>query len=200
MKRSFAQDEGIHIPRDFATELMERFQKGDEEAFIKIYEEFKRPIYYFILNMTKGQVELSEEITHEAFIKLYSHRDQFNFSVKFTTWFWTIARNLTIDELRKRNPLDYVDQKNGDELDDIVPARPFEMERFLQTESQKAELQKAITQLNSRQREAILLRIASELEYEEIGVIMNLKANAVKALINRAKNALIKIINHEEAS
>ena len=61
-------------------QTIQRFQAGDEKAFIEIYETYKERIYFFILNMTAGKENLSEELTHEAFLRLYKNRESFNFS------------------------------------------------------------------------------------------------------------------------
>ncbi len=183
-------------------ELMCSFQKGDENAFQELYETFKRPLYFFIRGLTsrhgEPQAELSEELTHEAFLKLYKNKDQFNFSVKFTTWFWTIARNLTVDELRKNNPLDWsIDNSPnewGDPIEGIADER-LEVESLIFLKVQREELYLAIEGLRPRQREVIMLRVASELSFEEIATVMDLKTNAVKALFMRAKNNLEKTIH-----
>lgn len=180
---------------------MSRFQSGEEAAFTQLYDLFKRPIYFFILTMTAGNTELSEELTHETFLKLYTKKDQFNHSVRFSTWFWTIARHTTIDELRKRNPIDYrinpPENENGNELD--IPDHTQGLEEILGEKRKREKLQAAISKLPPRQREVILLRTLNEFEYSEIAEIMNIKSNAVKALINRAKGALIKILRKQTA-
>ena len=180
-------------------QTIQRFQAGDEKAFIEIYETYKERIYFFILNMTAGKENLSEELTHEAFLRLYKNRESFNFSVQFTTWFWTIARNLTIDELRKKNPIDYTPQNKIDQSIDQIPvnSEEFEIESLLMKKAEKEILYQAIGQLKPRQKEAILLRIASDLTYEEIAEILNLKVNAVKALLLRARKNIEGVIKNK---
>ncbi len=182
---------------------MKSFQAGDNEAFQELYHSLKKPLFFFIMGMTKGHEELSEELTHEAFLKLYKSSDQFNHSVKFTTWFWTIARNLTIDELRKKNPLDWI-QNHSDQEDnpvDNISDESLEVESLIIEKSQREELYSAIEKLKARQREVIMLRIASELTYDEISQIMGLKPNALKALFLRAKTNLEKnILSAKEKS
>ncbi|MAF76728.1 MAG: hypothetical protein CME63_05510 [Halobacteriovoraceae bacterium] len=180
-------------------QTIQRFQAGDEKAFIEIYETYKERIYFFILNMTAGKENLSEELTHEAFLRLYKNRESFNFSVQFTTWFWTIARNLTIDELRKKNPIDYTPQNKIDQSIDQIPvnSEEFEIESLLIKKAEKEILYQAIGQLKPRQKEAILLRIASDLTYEEIAEILNLKVNAVKALLLRARKNIEGVIKNK---
>ncbi len=182
--------------KDRGSVLMTKLQSGDEEAFEEIYQTYKSPVYFFILNMTGRNIELSEELTHEAFLKLYKKRAQFNFSVKFTTWFWTIARNTTIDELRKNNPID-LSISPFDENSEI-DSQLLEMESILIKKMQKEQLTEAIESLKVRQKEALLLRISSELEYQEIALIMNLKTNALKALLLRARKNIEKYISHNE--
>jgi len=182
--------------KDRASLLMAKLQSGDEEAFEEIYQTYKSPVYFFILNMTGRNIELSEELTHEAFLKLYKKRAQFNFSVKFTTWFWTIARNTTIDELRKNNPVDLSISPFDENTE--IDSQTLEMESILINKMQKEQLTKAIESLKVRQKEALLLRISSELEYQEIALIMNLKTNAIKALLLRARKNIEKYITQNE--
>ena len=180
-------------------QTIQRFQAGDEKAFIEIYETYKERIYFFILNMTAGKENLSEELTHEAFLRLYKNRESFNFSVQFTTWFWTIARNLTIDELRKKNPIDYTPLNKIEQSIDQIPvnSEEYEIESLLIKKAEKEILYQAIAQLKPRQKETILLRIASDLTYEEIAEILNLKVNAVKALLLRARKNIEGVIKNK---
>jgi RNA polymerase sigma-70 factor, ECF subfamily len=180
-------------------ELMRSFQNGDDSAFESLYHKFKKPLYFFLLTMTQGRSELSEELTHEAFLKLYAKKDLFNFSVKFTTWFWTLARNTAIDELRKKNPIDWIiainrnDEHPDDSLNSLVSDFP-PLEGLLDQMLQKKKLREGISQLKPRHREVLTLRIVGELEYAEIAAIMGIKVNAVKALIFRATTHLENII------
>jgi len=179
-------------------DLMRSFQQGEnaDQCFHILYEKFKRPIFFFIKSMTHGQEQLSEELTHEAFLRLYKARHQFNFEVKFTTWFWTIARNLTIDELRKKNPLNWslnFSQEEANPVDGLADLTE-EIEVLYLEKVNRQQLYQVIESLKPRQREVILLRIASELSFEEMGRVLEQKPNAVKALYFRAKSNLIKCI------
>lgn len=169
-------------------ELMRLFQEGDEYAFQRIFNRYKKGIFHYILQML-GKEELAEELTHEAFLKFYQKKEKYNFSTKVSTWLWRIARNTAIDELRKKKEYSLIDPG---EVNLLETEGSIEEDLILQAE--KRSLQKAMKKLRPSYKEAMALRIYSEKSLKEIGEILEISEGLVKTLLFRGKKELIKII------
>ena len=82
-------------------ELFTRIQNGDKDAFICVYQELKQPVYTISYRITQSK-ETAEDITHDIFVKLFSSPP--DSSVKnIRAWIFQMARNLSIDALRKKS-------------------------------------------------------------------------------------------------
>ncbi|HQL25266.1 MAG TPA: sigma-70 family RNA polymerase sigma factor, partial [candidate division Zixibacteria bacterium] len=81
--------------------LMHRVQDGDMVAFNELVERYKDRLMNVIGRMLSSQEE-AEDIVQETFIRVYQHRQSFNFQHCFSTWIYTIGLNLARNELRKR--------------------------------------------------------------------------------------------------
>lgn len=118
---------------DFIFETcIRQIQQGEKEGLKQIYQAYVGLIYSVIYDMT-GNREDAQDITSEFFIRLWDKADTYQFRGKHKAWLLTIARNMTIDFLRKQRkelPMDgesfkaeeqlETDQRNGDFADEVV--------------------------------------------------------------------------------
>ena len=81
-------------------DLVRLFKNGHPKAFEEILNRYESKIYHFILRFFKNQ-ELAEEMEQDVFMKVYEKLDTYNADMKFSTWIFSITRNLCIDEYRK---------------------------------------------------------------------------------------------------
>src|SRR5262245_7519546 len=97
-----------------AVALMTRYQRGDLGAFSTLVERHKTPLFNFVLRQIKAP-PAAQDLTQEVFLRIIESAGSFKHEAKFTTWAYTIARNLCIDHLRKasyrRHPS--LDQEGG---------------------------------------------------------------------------------------
>lgn len=174
--------------------LMEKIKLGDQGAFRVLYERYKNPLLSYAYHLL-GQTALAEEVTQETFIRVYKHASTYEAKAKFTTWLWTISRNLCLDHLRKKKEHHF---ENDEEMDAETfatldsPLEKREMDLIQQSEEKR--LQHCLQELTPSQREALTLRTFSELSYEEIAKTLSTSLASVKSLIFRAKNALVECV------
>ena len=83
-------------------DLVARCQEGDFTAFEVLYTRYQRPILAYIYQITRDY-ESSACIAQDVFLKVFEHVGSFDLKRRFTTWFYTIARNAAIDHLHSRN-------------------------------------------------------------------------------------------------
>ena len=180
--------------------LMLRFQEGDKAAFEQLLDKYQKPIINFIYRMIQDRSE-SDDLAQEVFIKVYNAADSYKPIAKFSTWVYTIARNLCLNKLRERRrkivSLDAdISTKEGEikrEIAQVKEDTPYEG-------ASKHELQEivkeAINSLPDNQRMAVILRRYQLLSYEEIAKTMNCSVSAVKSILNRAKESLKDKLKH----
>src|SRR5215203_2371495 len=82
-------------------DLMVMYQKGEVRAFEVLLSRHRKPVYNFILRFV-GDKETAEDLLQEAFLRVIKGADAYKRQAKFTTWLYTIARNLCVDQSRRR--------------------------------------------------------------------------------------------------
>src|SRR6476469_10303919 len=82
-------------------DLMGIYQKGEVRAFEVLLSRHRRPVYNFILRYV-GDKETAEDLLQETFMRVIKGSDAYKRQAKFTTWLYTIARNLCVDQTRRR--------------------------------------------------------------------------------------------------
>jgi RNA polymerase sigma-70 factor (ECF subfamily) len=167
-------------------ELLELIQKGSHEAFAELVRRhtnrFYRIAYRFVQNK-----ENAEDIVQDAFLKLWEDPARWRGELrnKFTTWFYRVVTNLSLDWLKRQRTV---------ELDEELPLadeRPTADESMTQAETYK-HLEKAIAALPDRQRTALNLCFDEGLTNQEAAEAMGLNLKALQSLIMRAKTTLKK--------
>lgn len=174
--------------------LMLKFKAGDNASFEALLDKYHRPIINFLYRFVGDKIE-AEDLTQEVFLRVYRSAKTYAPKAKFSTWIYVIAKNLALNELRRRK------SHRASSLNEIVPSEEGEIPRELPgysptvlTELEKQDLieavKKAIDTLPDNQKTAVILRRYEEFSYEEIARVVGCSVSAVKSLLNRAKVAL----------
>ncbi len=164
-------------------DLMHKVQDGDMVAFNEIVDRYKDRLLNVIGRMLSSQEE-AEDIVQETFIRVYQHRQSFNFQHCFSTWIYTIGLNLARNELRKRKRFKHYDitEMQGNESEFAVEMKlPSRLPQVLNN---------AIQELPEKYRTAFMLRDLQELPYEEVAKVLDIPLGTVKSRVNRARMML----------
>lgn len=142
-----------------------------------------------------GSRSVAEEVMQETFLRVYRTRENYAPEAKFTTWLWTIARNCSLDYLRKKKEVALDPEMELSPLDehDGNTESP-EAERLLIEQATRVAIEDCLKGLSDSQRQAISLRTFSDLSYDEIGESLMLSLSSVKSLIFRAKAGLVECL------
>ena len=83
-------------------DLMLRVKQGDRSAFEALVEKYQQPVMNLIYRMLPDAAE-AEDIAQHVFLQVFKSAHRYEVSAKFSTWLFTIARNLSLNELRRRS-------------------------------------------------------------------------------------------------
>jgi RNA polymerase sigma-70 factor (ECF subfamily) len=178
--------------------LMEAYQQGDTRAFELLLKRHQRPVFNFIYRQV-GIEPVAEELLQEVFLRIIKGAARYQRKAKFTTWMYTIARNICVDQSRRAKhrqaaSLDAPLGKDGDggTLKDVLPnGGPAVDRQAIGLELQKR-IKEAIDSLNDEQREVFLMREYLNLAFKEIAEITGCPENTVKSRMRYALEHLRK--------
>src|SRR2546430_1328982 len=176
--------------------LMLRVREGDREAFAELVDKYKQPVMNLAYRTLRDATE-AEDLAQHVFLQVYKSAHRYEISAKFSTWLFTIARNLCLNEIRRRSrhPADSLDSHYPGE-DEDQPARQFQdakafaaTDSVLQQELQE-KIEEAAADLPENQRTAIQLCRQEEMSYEDIAEVLGCSLSATKSIIHRAREVL----------
>lgn len=186
---------GIPAFGDANETLMLRFRDGDVRAFEILLLRHRQSVFEFILrSVGPHNVSQAEDLTQETFLRVVKQASTYEQRAKFTTWLFTLARNLCIDASRRRKhrkaqSLDSTDEEGSSLLDRTASASPA-IDRQVIGRELKARLERAVSELPEDQREVFLMRESADLSFKEIAEIIGVSENTVKS---RMRYALEKL-------
>lgn len=174
--------------------LMLAFQKGDKGSFETLMKKYYARVQNFICRFV-GNKNVAEDLTQEVFIRVYKKVSFYRPKGKFQTWLYEIAKNISLNELRKNKRVII-------SLDESIEGDDNEMKRqitdpnsscpdkdILEKETQEV-VKEAINALPPNQRMAVILRRYEDFSYGDIAKTMNCSPEAVKSLLSRARVTL----------
>ena len=169
-------------------QLISRFQSGDENAYIELVNRYKDRLTNFVFYFLKDE-EHTEDVVQETFIKLYEKKHYYKQIAKFSTWIYTIARNLANTELRKKNrkKIMYLSQMTSQKKDYELIADAPSLNKEFENNFLLKKIHAAIEKLPENYKSVIILRDIQELSYDEISGIVRVPLGTVKSRINRAR-------------
>lgn len=180
-------------------DLMLECSKGDMSAFELLVRRYQDALVNYI-NFTINDYHRAEDLAQETFLRVFKSASRYKPKSTFKSWLYTIATNLSRNELRNRaRRKTYYLEDLVDEDEDVYQSE-FLIDTRLQPDIlyEKKERQQLIkrtlNQLPENQRLALTLVTYQELSYEEISEILNCSIGAVKSLIHRARQNLKKLL------
>lgn len=187
-----------HEPRS-DEELMEAFQVGDADAFEILVTRHSRGLYNFLLRSVHSPAR-AEELLQEVLFRVIRSKDRYRRSARFTTWVYTIARNLCVDESRRARFRDHESLEaplrgrkahgsSGTLLstlttDELPPDMGADAPRL------RERLNGAVLRLPEEQREVFLMRLMAGMSFREIGETVGAPENTVKSRMRYALDKL----------
>ncbi len=175
--------------------LMLKVQGGNDAAFEALVGRYQQPVINVVARIVGDPTE-AEDVAQNVFLQAYKAAGRYKATAKFSTWLFTIARNLSLNELRRRSRHPASSMDAPPDWDEEQPARQFEdrtvplaSEAALQSELAE-KIEQVLAELPANQRTAIVLIREKGVSYEEIARILGCSLSAVKSLIHRGRETI----------
>jgi RNA polymerase sigma-70 factor (ECF subfamily) len=181
--------------------LMLAFRAGDDAAFDAMFERWATKLLRFLERMVRDQA-VAEELVQETFLRVYRARARYAPDAKFSTWLYTIASNVARNELRRpfrRAPHDSTDIEREDGRPLELAAEESPVDEIVNARREGAEVEAALQRLPERQRAALWLAAVEGLPYAEVAQALETSEASVKALVHRARVALVNQLANASA-
>jgi len=168
---------------------IEHIRAGDRTAFAGIIRHYQAPLFGFLGRMGLTQAH-AEDLAQETFLRAWRQIDRFDpRRAEFSTWLFTLARNLTLNELSRAANRREVTM--GDELPEVADPQPQPLEAVL-AEERKRHLRAALQQLPLADRSVLALAYVEALDMAAIARIEGCAVGAIKTRLHRARQRLRK--------
>jgi RNA polymerase sigma-70 factor (ECF subfamily) len=172
-------------------EIARGLRRHDADLLDRLIEQYQHRLLRFLIYLT-GKRETAEDLFQETWLRVLERGSQYDGKHNFSTWLFTIARNLSIDALRRKRPAS-LDTTSGEDEEhmDIPDARLASAFDLVAEQEQSELVTRALGGIPQEYREAIVLRFHEELSLEEIAVITKTPLGTVKSRIYRGLNHLM---------
>lgn len=175
---------GVIVNNDTDQALVERYLKGDRDAFAELVIRYQRPIYNAAFWVVR-KAEDANDVTQNVFLKVAERLDEYDPQYKFFSWIYRIAVNESINLLRRARREEALD----DQID--MPASESSNPEWKADEAQLSRrIQSALMRMATNDRVVLTLRHFSECSYQEIGQILDLDEKMVKSRLFEARQRL----------
>lgn len=180
-------------------ELMLECRKGDMSAFellVRRYQDALVNYIYYIIN----DYHRAEDLAQETFLRVFKNASRYEPKASFKSWLYTIATNLSKNEIRnraRRNTYfleDMVEENEDVYHSEFMIDTRYQPDILYEKKERQQLIRKTLKQLPENQRLALTLVTYQELSYEEISDILNCSTGAVKSLIHRARQNMKKLL------
>lgn len=166
--------------------LLQKAGKGDQAAFLELYERYRDPIFRFAYRLL-GSIDIAEDITHDCFLSLIRRPEGFRPErAALRTYLYAIARNLALKHFRSTGRETGLEEMTEEPE---ASSRHAPLRRLLDEEL-AAQVRDAVFRLPELQREALILYEYEGLSLNEISAIVDADVGAIKARLYRARESL----------
>ena len=165
--------------KELAQQWISAAQKGDKDAYGKLYQHFHRRLYLFCWRMT-GNTNSAEDVVQESFIKAWIGLEKFRFEASFYTWLRTIASRIIIDKLRLKESKVW---QNTVDIDETIFTEKCNLDGSI-------DLEKLIRCLPDGARSVFIMHDIEGYGHREIAQLNGIAEGTSKAQLSRARKLL----------
>jgi RNA polymerase sigma-70 factor, ECF subfamily len=181
----------ITMPTE-AQEITRGLRRRDPDLLDQLIEQYHYRLFRYLLSLTANH-EAAEDLFQETWIRVLERGHQYNQKWKFGTWLFTIARNLFVDALRRKNPATGSNVEELDQTSEFADTAASNAPSPFDLQSQREEgdrVARALDRLSASYREVLVLRFQEDLSLEEIAAVVAAPIPTVKSRLYRGMEAL----------
>jgi RNA polymerase sigma-70 factor (ECF subfamily) len=174
-------------------------RRHDPDLLDRLIEQYQHRLLRYLVYLT-GNRELAEDLFQETWIRVLERGHQYDGRHEFSTWLYAVARNLTIDYLRRKSPLSLDGLMEDEEHAPLEPAdtRPLAWE-VVQQREQAERISAVLVSIPAECRETLVLRFQEGLPLEEIARVTGAPLGTVKSRLYRGLNMLMTRLKGAQA-
>jgi len=182
-----------------ASAVARGLRRRDPDLLDRLIEQYQHRLLRYLIYLSENR-ELAEDLFQETWIRVLERGHQYDGRHEFSTWLYAVARNLTIDYLRKKSPLSLDGLMEDEEHAPLEPAdtRPMAWE-VVQQHEQAERISAALVSIPAEYRETVVLRFQEGLALDEIATITGTKLGTVKSRLYRGLNMLMSQLKGAQA-
>ena len=189
--------EDKEVLNEKSIELMERVAEGDAEAFGVLVGLHQHAVIGTCAKML-GNIDDAHDLAQQVFLRVWKSAPRYQPTARFTTWLFTITRNLVFNHTRSTGRASFVSIDAEGDGENEASRQVHEAASTTTPSDDALELEligaidEAIQRLPESQRLAVILRRYEDMTYEEIAETLDSSVSAIKSLLFRARNELRK--------
>lgn len=182
-----------------ASVIARGLRRRDPDLLDRLIEQYQHRLLRYLVYLA-GNRELAEDLFQETWIRVLERGHQYDGEHEFSTWLYAVARNLTIDYLRKKSPVSLDGLMEDEEHAPFEPAdtRPLAWE-VVALHEQAERISAALVSIPAEYRETVVLRFQEGLTLEEIAIVTGTRLGTVKSRLYRGLNVLISRLKEVQA-
>jgi len=169
--------------------LMTELRSGRESALAELVRRYQQDVYRFCLYYVK-EVEAAKDLAQDAFVRVYTSRDRFDAKRRFKPWVLCIARNLCLNELKRKKtvPMETLEEYASSARDGSGGLAHYSADgpdEALMVQERREALHQAIEELNTESRELVMLRFFERMSAKEIAEVTGSTEGAIRTRLHR---------------
>jgi RNA polymerase sigma-70 factor (ECF subfamily) len=175
-----------------ASAIARGLRRRDPDLLDRLIEQYQHRLLRYLIHLT-GNRDLAEDLFQETWIRVMERGHQYDGRREFSTWLYAVARNLTIDSLRRKSPVSLDGLMDDEDRAPFEPVDPRPSAWDAVARSQDTErINTALIGIPAECREAIVLRFQDGLALEEMASVTGAPLGTVKSRLYRGLNMLIR--------
>lgn len=173
--------------------LIKAILKGNVDSFSILVNKYELMVLKFVYNIVRDR-DAAQDISQEVFITIYNKLYMYNSEYKFSNWLLQIARNKSIDYIRKHKK---VYEENIEEVKELS-AKDISPEQSAEYKETKSEIIKFINELGEIDRQIIILKYKQELTFSDLAQILSMNESAIKRRYYKAREKFKEYLIRKE--
>jgi RNA polymerase sigma-70 factor, ECF subfamily len=189
----------VNLMESEASAIARGLRRRDPDLLDRLIEQYQHRLLRYLVYLS-GNRELAEDLFQETWIRVLERGHQYDGKHEFSTWLYAVARNLTIDYLRKKSPVSLDGLMEDEEHAPLEPADPRPMAwEVVQQHEQAQRVSAALLSIPTEYRETVMLRFQEGLALDEIATVTRSPLGTVKSRLYRGLNMLMARLEGAQA-